>query len=60
MRQEAKVALCRMFGIWEGYSSGTVEKIVDCIIGAAMLEIAVAQSEAIAAPLPPQGDGRKE
>jgi hypothetical protein len=40
LRAEAKVRLTQMFGIQEGYSSGAVERIVDCIIGAAILESA--------------------
>lgn len=38
LRHEAKRHLLQMFKIPEGYSSESVERIVDCIIGAAVLE----------------------
>ncbi len=48
-RAEAKKLLLGMFRVREGESNGTVERIVDCIIGAAILEcanlIAVAAQE---------------
>lgn len=44
---EAKRNLLRMFDIPEGYSSGTAERIVDCIIMASALTVAKWQSEAI-------------
>lgn len=40
-RHEAKVILRRQFGIAEGESNGTIERFVDCIIGAAMLEAVI-------------------
>ena len=39
-RAEAKRLLRGMFGMTEGESNGTVERIVDCIVGAAILECA--------------------
>jgi hypothetical protein len=49
-RAEAKRLLRGMFGIKEGESNGTIERIVDCIVGAALLEsvaiAAMAQKEA--------------
>jgi len=46
-RHQAKYLLRRMFGIQDGDSNGTVEALVDCIIGAAILEMAAIQSEAM-------------
>jgi len=39
LRLEAIMSLNRLFKIPTGYSYGEVEKIVDCIIKAALLEI---------------------
>ena len=39
-RAEAKRLLRGMFGMTEGERNGTVERIVDCIVGAALLEAA--------------------
>ena len=39
LKAEAVRLLDRMFGIPEGHSNGTTDRIVDCIIGAAMMEI---------------------
>ena len=41
LREEAKRHLEKMFDIPEGISSGSVACIVDCIIGAAVLEAAI-------------------
>lgn len=41
LRDEATTLLRRMFDIRAGESNGTVERIVDCIIGAAMLETVI-------------------
>lgn len=40
LRQEAKNLLLKLFDIPDGYSSGMVERVVDCIVGAAVLEVA--------------------
>ncbi|HUW47026.1 MAG TPA: hypothetical protein VMW50_14720 [Dehalococcoidia bacterium] len=40
-RHQAKYLLRRMFGIQDGESNGTVEALVDCIIGAAILGMAM-------------------
>ena len=44
---EAKKHLSKMFDIPDGYSSGSVERIVDCIIMASALTVVKWQSEAI-------------
>ena len=49
LRHEAKVLLKRMFNIAEGESNGNVERIVDCIVGAAILEISDMNSRMITA-----------
>lgn len=46
LRHEAKEALNALLKIPEGYSSGAVERFVDCVIGAAVLEIAAIQQDA--------------
>lgn len=46
MRHEAKTRLNRLMKIPEGYGSGEVERFVDCIIGAAILEMSYIYSEA--------------
>lgn len=46
LRHEAKTLMRRMFGIAEGESNGTVERLVDCIISTAILEIASMNHEA--------------
>ena len=40
LRQEAKNLLLKLFNIPDGFSSGMVERVVDCIVGAAVLEVA--------------------
>ena len=55
LKSEAKHKLCRMFDIPEGYSSGVVERIVDCIVGAAILETADLMSKA--QPPAPEQEG---
>ena len=45
LRHEAKRHLLHMFEIPEGRSSGVVERLVDCIVFAAVLEITALQSE---------------
>lgn len=40
LKSEAVHLLNSMFKIPEGYSSGTTDRIVDCIVSAATLEIA--------------------
>lgn len=47
LRKEAGERLCRMFGIAEGESDGEVERIVECIICAAMLTVGAVQKEAM-------------
>lgn len=47
LRQEAKQILNRLLQIPEGFSSGSAERFVDCLIGAAVLELAAIQSEAV-------------
>lgn len=47
LTSEAKRNLLRMFKIPDGYSSGSVERIVDCIIMASALTVEKWQSEAI-------------
>lgn len=47
LREEAKEHLLQMFKIPEGYSSSVVERIVDCIVFAAVLEVASLQSRAL-------------
>lgn len=39
LRHEAKKHLNSLMKVPEGYSSGTTERLVDCIIGAAVLEV---------------------
>lgn len=46
-RNEAKQILLRLFGISEGESNGAVERVVDCIIGAVVLESAMMLDEAL-------------
>lgn len=46
-KSEAMQLMRRMFGIREGESNGIVERIVDCIIGAAILETTIIMTEAI-------------
>lgn len=45
LRREAKKALCGLLNIPEGTSNGLAERFVDCVIGAAILEIAAIQKE---------------
>lgn len=45
LRSEAKRLLMALFKVPEGYSDMSVERAVDCIIMAAMLEIAALQKE---------------
>lgn len=46
LRHEAKQHLNSLFKIPEGYGSGSVERLVDCIIFAAVLEVSALQAEA--------------
>lgn len=46
-RAEAKRLLRNRFGINDGESDGNVERIIDCIISAALLEMAAIQEAAI-------------
>lgn len=46
LRREAKIILSKMFNIPEGYTNMAVERLVDCIIGAAILEVAALQESA--------------
>lgn len=39
LRHEAKKRLNSLMKLPEGYSSGETERLVDCIIGAAVLEV---------------------
>jgi hypothetical protein len=43
LRHEAKTIMLRMFGIPEGGSAGQVERMVDCMIGCAIYEVAEIQ-----------------
>lgn len=45
LRAEARLLLNRMFGLPEGVSSAAVDRIVDCIVGAAVFEIAITMSK---------------
>lgn len=45
LRQEAKRLLLKLFNVPEGFSSGAIERVVDCIIGAAVLEVASLMQE---------------
>lgn len=47
-RAEAKKLLLRHFRIRRDESNGEIERIVDCIVSAALLEVCAMQSEAIA------------
>jgi hypothetical protein len=47
LKSEAKELLNKMFKFPFGYSSGAVEKIVDCIVSAAVLEVAEIQKQTI-------------
>jgi hypothetical protein len=44
-REEAKKMLSSAVGLPANISSGTIDRAVDCIIGAAMLEITIIISE---------------
>lgn len=55
LRSEASKLLCSMFKIPEGYSSGTVERIVDCIVGAAVLEVGALMFKGTQPVTPPPG-----
>ena len=44
LKQEAIKNLDSMFGTPEGFSSGTANRIVDCIVSAAILEIVSTQT----------------
>ena len=46
-REEAKQILLTLFKVPEGYSIGLIERLVDCIIGAAVLKVAGLQQETI-------------
>ena len=46
-RSEAKRLLNSAFGWGEGITADAVDRAVDCIVGAAMLEICIAQTEAM-------------
>ena len=47
LRYEAKQHLNALLEIPEGFSSGIVERFVDCTIGAAILELTAIQQEAL-------------
>ena len=47
LRAEAKRHLNVLLGIQEGFSSGLTERFVDCVIFAAVLEVAALQREAL-------------
>ena len=46
LRQEAKQLIRRLVGFPEGGSNDPVDRIVDCIVGAAVLEVAAIQEQA--------------
>ncbi|HCY86898.1 MAG TPA: hypothetical protein DHV36_17340 [Desulfobacteraceae bacterium] len=46
LRASAKDSASKLFNIPKGFSSGTVERMVDDIISAAILETAIIQAEA--------------
>ena len=50
LRSEAKRHLNALLKIPEGYSSGITERFVDCLIGAAVLELAALQHDAHKGP----------
>jgi hypothetical protein len=52
LKQEATRLLEGMFRIPEGYSSGTLRRVVDCIVFAAAIQVAEWQRDAIKA-VPP-------
>lgn len=56
LRNEAKRILNSLLSIPEGYGNGQTDRLVDCVIGAAVLEVAAIQQEAakifITAPAP--------
>lgn len=58
-RAEAKQILLNIFKIPPGHSNGQLERLVDCIIGAAMLEIcdSMTSGYSMARADIPQGDG---
>ena len=47
LRDEAKRHLNGLLGIPTGYSNGTSERLVDCLIGAALLEVSAIMKDAI-------------
>ena len=47
MRQKAKDKFNALLNIPGGFSSGLIDEIVDCIVEAAVLEVAALQQEAI-------------
>ena len=47
MRQRAKDRFHALFNIPGGFSSGLIDEIVDCVIEAAVLEVAAMQQEAL-------------
>jgi hypothetical protein len=50
--EEAKIGLKRMFGIREGESNGQVERIVDCIVMASVLQCVSVMKEVVFQDLP--------
>ena len=46
-RKQAKLMLYSVVGLPRGFTSEGVDQVVDCIIGAAILEITAIQKEAI-------------
>lgn len=48
LREEAKMILRRAFKVRADESNGAIERFVDCVIDAAVLEIAAVQAEAVA------------
>ena len=46
-RDEAKRMLCSAIGLPDGIMSGSIDRAVDCIISAAMLEAVLAYNKAL-------------
>jgi len=46
LRQEAKDILNKFFGMPENTSNQALDRIIDCIIGAAVLQVAATMEEA--------------
>ena len=54
LRSEAKENLHRLFNIPQGFGSEQIDRAVDCIIGAAILEVSALVDEAASSERGPQ------